>query len=160
MKQRSNLLVYSLAILLVTALNIFSNLYLSEIIKNYFDEKIFNIVCLSISGLLAIVFLLLQNRATILQYEEAQIILNRRYSLRQLVWAPDGHELKVVGALLCFRRESGEKQYLFFKDIKFSPETNLHRDRRFIAVENNSNDIVLKPRRDYEKDVSLRSRHD
>ena len=115
MKQRSNLLVYALVILSVTALNIFSNLHLSKIIDNYFDEKIFNIVWLVISGFLAIVLLVLQNRATIRQYEEAQIILNRRYSLRQLVWAPDGHELRVVGALLCFRRNSGEKQYLFLR---------------------------------------------
>ena len=127
----------------MTALNVF--------LENYFPEKTFTIVSLCASGLVTLILFSYHSKEIEYQYEEAQVVPNRRYTLIKIMAHYSQSDLVIEGALMSFFDEKEVKHILFFKNVNFSSDVDFSNMAEtnpyglFLCVEENG-EILLKPR--------------
>jgi len=144
MKKDNSFLKFVIVIISMTALNVF--------LENNFPEKTFTSVTIGICGFITLLLFSAYSQNIETQYENAQLILHRRYKLIKLISSFDNEEdFGVEGAVLSFFDEHSEKHFLFFKDVRFFSEVDLSKideanlQESFICVFENEH-LVLKPK--------------
>jgi hypothetical protein len=144
MKKSNSFLKSFIAIISMAALNVF--------LESNFPGKTFTSATIICSGLITLMVFFYYSQSIEIQYENAQLILHRRYKLIKLISSLDNEEnFGVEGAVLSFFDENSEKHFLFFKNVKFFSDVDLNKmdeesfHLSFICVSENGK-LVLKPK--------------
>jgi hypothetical protein len=126
MKKDNSFLKFVVVIISMTALNVF--------LENSFPEKTFTSVTIGVCGFITLLIFSVYSQAIETQYENAQLILHRRYKLIKLISRRDSEDnFGVEGAVLSFFDENQEKHFLFFKNVKFSSDIDVNKvDEKFL----------------------------